>query len=140
MRTARRGPSAGKQDARLVGDLRQHWGRDVALAARAVDQRPELGNARRLLTDPSFDEGVWIGAALPGEEIDPELLEVAAQASGQQPLPLVARNEARDLLLRPIETKRFAEHGVSAGQGEFVNLATGRERGDPEDAVELKQA
>ena len=40
-----------------------------------------------------------------GQELDPQLLEIAREAGGEQSLPLVGRDEARDLLLRPIEPK-----------------------------------
>ena len=88
---------------------------------RAADQLAELCDARGIALDPALDRRVGILVAAAREEIDPQLLEVAGQAGGQQPLPLVGGNEARDLLLRPVEPERFAEPDVGAGQGQLVD-------------------
>ena len=90
--------------------------------------------------DPIVDRPVGIVAAAARQEIDAQLLEIAREAGGQQPLPLVGGNEARDLLLRPVEAERLAEPGVGAGQRELVELLARGERGDAEHAVELVTA
>ena len=76
------------------------------------------------MLDPSIDALVEITAAAAGQEFDPQLLEIACEAGGEQPLPLVARHEAVDLLLRPIEAERLAETGVGAGDDQLVDLMT----------------
>ena len=86
------------------------------------------------------DRTVRIVTAAPRQELDAQLLEIARQAGGQQPLPLVGGDEARDLLLRPVEAERLAEPGVGASHRELVDLAARGERGNPEHAVELVQA
>ena len=52
---------------------------------------------------------------------------------------MVGRNEARHLLLRPIETQRLAELSISSGQRKLVHLASRGERRNSEHSVELVQ-
>src|SRR5690349_14477528 len=112
----------------------------MALAARAADQPAELVDARLVLDHPMLDSGVDRLAAAAAEEVDAELLEIAGEARGQKPLPLIAGDKAGDLLLRPIEPERFAEASVGAGRFELVEVLARGERGDAEDAVELIKA
>ena len=129
-----------EQNSSLARDLREHRRADMAFASRARDQLAELLDARPLPLDPVVDRAVELGAAAARQEIDPKLFEVAREAGGQQPLPLIGGNEARDLLLRPVEAERFAKPGISARDGELVDLAARGERGDAEHAVELVEA
>jgi len=112
----------------------------MPFAPRAGDELTELLDPRPLLLDPFLDARIEHRAAAARQELDPELLEIARQAGGQQPLPLVGRDEAGDLLLRPVEPERFAEPGVGAGQRQLVDFLAGGERGDSEYSVELVQA
>ena len=109
----------------------------MALAARASDQPAELVDARLVLDDPMLDSGVDRLAPAAAEEIDAELLEIAGEACGQQPLPLIAGYVARDLLLGPIKSKRFAKARVGASRFKLVDLLARGERSDAEHAVEL---
>ena len=69
----------------------------------------ELLDARRLIGDPRLDRRGGIAAAALIDEIEPQLLEIARQAGGQQPFPLVGGLEMLGGIVRPIEPERFAE-------------------------------
>ena len=53
----------------------------------------ELVDPRLLRLQPGFDRLQRIDPALAGEEVEPELLEIARQPGGQQPVPRVGRPE-----------------------------------------------
>ena len=112
----------------------------MPLAAGTADELAELGDAVTMLADPPFDAVVDVPAAAAAEELDAQLLEVAGKAGSQQPLPLVRRNEASELLLRPIEAQRLAEPSIRARSLQFVELLARLERGDAEHAVKLVEA
>ena len=71
--------------------------------------------------DPDIDRRERVVALAALEEIEPQLLEIAGEAGGEQPLPLVARLEAVGRVLRPVEAERLAELGVGAGQLDLVD-------------------
>ena len=130
--------SAAEEDARLSGDLREHRRADMALrCGRGATSSRNWSIRSPCFATHSSTPSIDVLAAAPRQELDPQLLEIAREAGGQQPLPLVGGNEASDLLLRPIEAERFAEPGVGAGRFELVELVARSERGDAEHAVEL---
>ena len=102
-----------------------------------VDQCLELGDPLRIALDPALDAFVGILAARSVEEVNSKLLEVADQAGGKQPLPIVARHVARDLLLGPVDAQHLAEAGVGSGDGKLVKLLAGPKRGNAEHAVQF---
>ena len=112
----------------------------MAFGAGAREQLPELRDSGPLTGDPLLDCNIRLAGATVSQEVDAELFEIACQAGGEQPLPLIARHEARDLLLRPVEPEGFAELGVGVGQLQFVNFAARGKRYDPEYAVQFEQA
>src|SRR5437763_4852933 len=132
--------SAAEQNPRLARDLREHRRADMAFAACATDELSELGNGRAMVGDPLLDAAIDVAAPAAAEEFNSQLLEVAREPGGEQPLPLVGGDEAGDLLLRPIEPQRLAEAGVGAGCLELIELLPRRQRGDSEHAVELVEA
>ena len=98
-----------QQHSRLGGDLGEHRrGRDRG-GPRALDGLAELLDARSLLDHPFVDGGLGIHALTAAEELETQLLEIAGQACGQQPFPLVARLEMVGGILRPVETERLAQ-------------------------------
>jgi hypothetical protein len=68
------------------------------------------------------------------------LLEVAGEAGGEQPFPLVARLEIVGGVLRPVEAERLAQLGVGAGQLNLVDFLLLAQHGEPDRAVQLEQA
>jgi len=94
----------------------------MALAARPGDEVAELVDPVAMFADPLLHSIVDIAAAAAPEKFDPQLLEIPCQPRGKQPLPLVGRHEAGNLLLRPIEAERFAEAGVSTCRLKLVEL------------------
>src|SRR5207253_1517496 len=87
----------------------------------AVDQAAELLDSWALAGDPLLDGGLGIALAAPLDEVEAELLEVAGQAGGEQPLPLVAGREAGRRALRPVERESLAEPRIGVGQGDLVD-------------------
>src|SRR5205085_288230 len=122
---------------RLTRDLRKHRRADMSFAARSADEFAELIDALTMVGDPLLDAVINVGAAATPEKFNSKLLEVAREAGGEQPLPLVGSDEPGDLLLRPVEAERLAEARVGAGRLELVELLAGRQRGNAEHAVEL---
>src|SRR6476661_8921829 len=100
---------AGQQNSRLPRDLREHRRADMAFGAGARDEQSELVDPVLMPGDPFVDLRVELRSAQARQELDAQLLEVAGEAGGEQPLPLVRGHEARDLLLRPVEPERLAE-------------------------------
>ena len=94
---------ASEQDAGLGGDLREHGRADRALVPRPTDEIAELLEPRALMGNPVLHRRIRLLAAKACQEIDPELLEVTLEAGGKQPLPLIRRHEACELLLRPVD-------------------------------------
>src|SRR3546814_4857372 len=68
------------------------------------------------LQDPFVDHGLGIAVLSFFEEFEPELLEVARETGGQEPLPLILRLEAVGRALRPVEPQRLAKLGIGFGE------------------------
>ena len=94
-----------QQHPGLGGDLGEHGGGGDRRVADAFDDPAELLHPGALRGDPLVDRLGRLAPALPVEEVEAELLEVAGEAGGQQPLPLVARLEVVRRTLRPIESQ-----------------------------------
>src|SRR6185312_4900021 len=125
------------EDPRLSCDLGEHRCADMALAACAGDELPELVDTGAMLLDIAVDAIVEVASAAARQEVDSQLLEVTRQPGGKQPFPLVRGHEAGDLLLGPVEAERLAEPRVSAGDRKLVELVPRRQRRNAKHAVEL---
>src|SRR6185369_16955161 len=108
----------------------------LPLGSGAADELAELGDPRLLLGDPLVHGLVGLLAGGAREEFDAQLLEVAGKSGDQQSLPLVARDKAGDLLLRPVESERLAKTRVGASESQLLDLAMLGKSGDSEDAVQ----
>src|SRR6185312_853657 len=94
--------SAPEKNPRLSGDLRKHRRARMTFASRPAHKLPELVDPVAMPGDPFLDPVIDVRAAAARQEFDPQLLKVAGETGREQPLPLVGRNEPRDLLLRPV--------------------------------------
>src|SRR5690606_914757 len=63
--------------------------------------------------------------------------EVADQSGREQPLPIVGRGVAGNLLLSPVNTQHFAESGIGTGDRQLVDVLARTKSGNSENAVEL---
>src|SRR6478609_6153672 len=106
--------SASQQNARLTRDLREHGRAHMRLRPGARDELAELIDAALILLDPLPDAIVDVATTV-REELDPKLLEIARETRGKQAFPVIGRDEAGHLLLRPIQAERLAEQRIGLG-------------------------
>src|SRR6185312_3883697 len=132
--------STPEKNPRLSGDLRKHRRARMTFSSRPAHKLPELVDPVAMPGDPFLNSVIDVRAAAARQEFDPQLLEIAGETGREQPLPLIGGHEARDLLLRPVETERFAEPGVGAGRFKLVELVARGQRRDSKHAVELVKA